>query len=93
LSSHTPRDPFNLPRKSAQAQSNDKIKLLGIIQSASIFDDSISDSKKFGAVLELDGHTETVFVKDNFFGFKVLSIEHDNILLLNGRRKKKLYIE
>ena len=89
----TLRDPFNLPHRSSQVQSNDRIKLLGIIQSAEIFDDNISNSAKFGAVLELDGHSETVFVKDNFFGFKVLSIEQNNILLLNRRRKKKLYIE
>ena len=87
------RDPFNLPHKSMQTQSSDRIKLLGIIQSAGAFDDDISETAKFGAVLELDGHTETVFVADKFFGFKVLRIEYDNILLVSGRYKKKLYIE
>ena len=82
------RDPFNLPIKSsakssAKKQSEVVINLLGIVHS----------SGKFGAVLEVEGKVETVFLNDDFYGFKVLMIKPDSVELIRGRIKKRLFIE
>ena len=84
VSKKTIRDPFNLPLKASE--KNNKllpIKLLGVVHSAG----------KCGAVLKFDGKVETVFINDNFFGFKILAIKPDYVELIRGKTKKRLFIE
>ncbi len=82
------RDPFNLPLKSLAKSSTkerreNRINLLGIVHSA----------VEYGAVLELDGKVETVFLNDDFYGFKILAIKTTSVELSRGKIKKKLFIE
>mgnify|MGYP001767191467 CR=1 FL=1 len=84
ISKKTIRDPFNLPSKALKKNNElSSIKLLGVVRSAN----------KFGAVLKFDGKVETVFLNDNFFGFKVLAIKPDHVELIRGKTKKRLFIE
>lgn len=77
------RDPFNPPEKRCKVKKDKQIKLLGII----------SNGDKCGAVFDLNGEVDTVFLNDSIGGFKVLEIKTDHVILVKDKLKKKLFIE